>query len=242
MRKVFRVCQEVKYFSCLLIYEELTLAACLDPMTETPHHAAHLRRLPQQSRSQQRVAQILEAAAQVFSDVGYEAASTTAIAVQAKTSVGSLYRFFPDKAAIFQALANYYMDQLRALFTQILGPQIYHLPIRTVCDRIIDAYYDDLLSQPGYRAMLLNYHFSSQATTIIENINREIEPYFEAMFAARSPNMDPEERKLIARVSVETCCVLEFVSSEANDALREKLRVEAKKLLAAYLQIYFPDT
>ena len=54
-----------------------------------------LRRLPQQSRSQQRVTQILEAAAQVFAEVGYEAASTSLIATQAKTSVGSLYRFFP---------------------------------------------------------------------------------------------------------------------------------------------------
>lgn len=63
-----------------------------------------LRRLPQQSRSQQRVVQILEAAVRVFSEVGYEAASTTAIAKQAKTSVGSLYRFFPDKAVILQAL------------------------------------------------------------------------------------------------------------------------------------------
>ncbi|MBE9046814.1 TetR family transcriptional regulator [Pleurocapsales cyanobacterium LEGE 10410] len=210
-------------------------------MLEIPQDADRLRRLPQQSRSQKRVAQILEAAAQVFAEVGYEAASTTLIATQAKTSVGSLYRFFPDKAAIFQALASYYMDRLRELFAQILNPEIYHLPIRIVSDRIIDAYYDDLLSQPGYRAMLLNYHFSPKATAIIENINREIEPYFEALFAARAPEMEPEQRKLIARVSVEACCVLEFVSSEADDALREKLKAEEKILLSAYLQTYFPD-
>lgn len=220
--------------------DRLPLPLYLDVMVEIPHHADRLRRVPQQSRSQQRVVQILEAAAKVFAEVGYEAASTTLIATQAKTSVGSLYRFFPDKAAIFQALATYYMDQVRALIAEIINPEIYLSPISIVTDRIIDAYYDNLLSQPGYRAMLLNYHFSPKATTTVENINREIEPYFEALFAARAPEMEPEQRKLIARVSVEACCVLEFVSSEADDVLREKLKAEAKKLLSAYLKTYFP--
>ncbi|MCG8365923.1 MAG: hypothetical protein MJA27_21635 [Pseudanabaenales cyanobacterium] len=107
-------------------------------------------------------------------------------------------------------------------------------------DRIIDAYCDEFLSQPGYRAILLNANFSPNARTIIENINWEIETYFEALFATRAPEMELDQRKLIARVSVKTCCVLEFAFSEADDALREKLRAEGKRLLAAYLQTYFP--
>ncbi|NJM23883.1 MAG: TetR/AcrR family transcriptional regulator [Richelia sp. SM1_7_0] len=206
--------------------------------TEAIHELA--RRLPQQSRSQQRVAKILTAAAQVFGEVGYEAASTTMIAAKAKTSVGSLYRFFPDKAAIFQALASDYMVRVRELFRQMLSPEVYHLPIQVIIERVIDAYYDEFLSQPGYRAVLLDYYFSPKATLVIENVNREIEPYFEALFAARSPHMDSEQRKLIAMVAVEACCVLEFVSSEADDTLRAKLRVEEKRLLVAYLHTYFP--
>jgi AcrR family transcriptional regulator len=210
-------------------------------MLEFPLEGDRVRRVPQQSRSQKRVAQILEAAAQVFAAVGYETASTTLIATQANTSVGSLYRFFPDKAAIFQALASDYMDQVRQLFTQMLSPEVYHLPIQVIVDRIIDAYYDEFLSQPGYRAVLLDYYFSPKATAIIENINREIEPHFEALFAARAPEMDSEQRRLIAKVTVEACCVLEFVSSEADDTLRAKLRLEEKRLLVAYLHTYFPD-
>lgn len=210
-------------------------------MLEVPGARDRVRRLPQQSRSQQRVAQILTAAAQVFAEVGYEAASTTMIAAQAKTSVGSLYRFFPDKAAIFQALASDYMERVRELFRRMLSPEVYDLPIQVTIDRIIDAYYDEFLSQSGYRAVLLNYYFSPKATAIVENINREIEPYFEALFAARAPEMEPEQHKLIAMVTVEASCILEFVSSEADDALRAKLRLEEKRLLVAYLHTYFPD-
>ncbi len=209
-------------------------------MLEIPQDTDRLRRLPQQSRSQKRVTQILEAAARVFGEVGYEAASTTAIAKQAKTSVGSLYRFFPDKAAIFQALAGFYMDRVREVFSEMLSSLNCDLPISLVIDRIIDTYYDDFLSQPGFRAVLLDYHFSPTATEIVENINREIEPYFEAFFAARAPEMELEQIKLISMVTVEACCVLEFVSSQADETLRAKLRAEEKKLLVAYLQIYFP--
>ncbi|NJL20864.1 MAG: helix-turn-helix transcriptional regulator [Leptolyngbyaceae cyanobacterium SM1_3_5] len=69
-------------------------------MVEVP--AERVRRLPQQSRSQQRVAQILAAAAQVFAEVGYEAASTTMIAERGKTSVGSLYRFSQIRQRFFK--------------------------------------------------------------------------------------------------------------------------------------------
>lgn len=210
-------------------------------MLEIPEDANRLRRLPQQSRSQQRVAQILEAAAVVFGEVGYEGASTTTIAKQAKTSVGSLYRFFPDKTAIFQALAIFYMERVREVFAEILNSQTHELPISSVIDRIIDTYYDDFLSKPGFRAVLLDYHVSPKATAVVENINREIEPYFEAFFAARAPQMEPEQIKLIAMVTVEACCMLEFVSSQVDAALRVKLRTEEKKLLVAYLQIYFPN-
>jgi AcrR family transcriptional regulator len=39
----------------------------------------------------------LDAAAAVFDEVGYEAATTHLIAAKAGTAISSLYQFFPDK-------------------------------------------------------------------------------------------------------------------------------------------------
>jgi AcrR family transcriptional regulator len=47
---------------------------------------------------------LLSAAAQVFADKGYDAATTTEIASVAQSSIGSLYQFFPTKEKIAQAL------------------------------------------------------------------------------------------------------------------------------------------
>jgi AcrR family transcriptional regulator len=84
-------------------------------MVESQPHLTPLRRQPKQQRSQKRVEQILRSAAEVFTEVGYEAATTHMIAARAKTAIGSLYQFFPDKLAIFHALEARHMENVLAL-------------------------------------------------------------------------------------------------------------------------------
>ena len=69
-----------------------------------------LRREPRQARARQRVNIILDAAAAEFAAVGYEAATTNAIARRAGTSIGSLYQFFPNKEAVLEALSSPLLD------------------------------------------------------------------------------------------------------------------------------------
>ena len=73
-------------------------------MTEYSHSSSRLRRQPKQQRGKERVEKILDAAAAVFDEVGYSEATTHLIAAKAGTAIGSLYQFFPDKAAIFNAM------------------------------------------------------------------------------------------------------------------------------------------
>src|SRR5690348_11216780 len=82
-----------------------------------------LRRAPAQERGQQRVERILDAAAQEFARVGYESATTNAIARRAKTSVGSLYQFFVNKEAILEGLTERYRRQLREFHDRVLGEE-----------------------------------------------------------------------------------------------------------------------
>jgi len=55
-------------------------------------------------RGHLRIEVLLAAAAQVFADKGYEAATMTEIAAQAESSIGSLYQFFPTKQSVAQGL------------------------------------------------------------------------------------------------------------------------------------------
>jgi len=68
---------------------------------------------PKRRRGHLRVAAILEAAEEVFAEKGFEAATMTEIAARSKTAIGSLYRFFPNKEVLAEALAADYVGKVR---------------------------------------------------------------------------------------------------------------------------------
>src|ERR1700744_272416 len=69
---------------------------------------------PQQERSTRRLAGFLDAAAALFGEVGYEAATITAGAERRGSSIGALYNYFPDKQSIAFTLVNQYSQELEA--------------------------------------------------------------------------------------------------------------------------------
>src|ERR1700729_1820409 len=73
-----------------------------------------IRVAPQQQRSSRRLASFLEAAAELFVEVGYEATTMTAIAERGGSSIGALYNYFPDKQAIAFTLVNQYSQEAEA--------------------------------------------------------------------------------------------------------------------------------
>ena len=65
----------------------------------------NMRKMPRQSRARDTVEVVLEAAAQVLEMSGEAGFNTNAVAERAGVSIGALYRYIPDKAAILRALA-----------------------------------------------------------------------------------------------------------------------------------------
>jgi AcrR family transcriptional regulator len=61
----------------------------------------------------------LEAAARIFSRKGYDAATMTEIAAEARSSIGSLYQFFPTKPLLAEALHIDRLERLKAVFQDI---------------------------------------------------------------------------------------------------------------------------
>ena len=63
-----------------------------------------LRNEPVQARSTARLAALLDAAAAVVDEIGYERLTTAMVADNAGASIGTVYRYFPDRIAVLQAL------------------------------------------------------------------------------------------------------------------------------------------
>jgi AcrR family transcriptional regulator len=78
------------------------------------------RKQPKQARSTDLVAAILEAALQVLAKEGAARFTTVRVAEKAGVSVGSLYQYFPNKAAILFRLQSDEWRQTTALLKSIL--------------------------------------------------------------------------------------------------------------------------
>lgn len=67
--------------------------------------SVQIRNEPVQARSTARLAALLDAAAHVVDEIGYERLTTAMVAERAGASIGTVYRYFPDRIAVLQSLA-----------------------------------------------------------------------------------------------------------------------------------------
>jgi AcrR family transcriptional regulator len=79
-----------------------------------------LRKEPKQARSNELVEAILEAALQVLAKEGAQRFTTTRVAERAGVSVGSLYQYFPNKAAILFRLQQDEWQRMSDMLRRVL--------------------------------------------------------------------------------------------------------------------------
>jgi len=195
------------------------------------------RRVPTQERSKKRVERIIDAAAHVFAEEGYDAATMEGIAERAETSIGSIYQFFPNKLSLFTALARHYHAKLRAFFDMLLGGPLLEQPWGDILDAGIDALVAFHEQEPGFRAVWVGLHLTEQVVAEGEAINREFAQRIEAVLAAKLHGLPPKMRPVVATMMVEVLTAMLIVAAR-RPAEAKVLMAETKTLLRRYLAPY----
>lgn len=107
-------------------------------------------REPIRQRGRLRVAAILEAGAEVFAEKGFDAATMTEIAARSGTAIGSLYRFFPSKESLADALLLRYGQHALSALAQ-LDERSARMPL----DELARALVDHKLALQSQRSLAL---------------------------------------------------------------------------------------
>lgn len=215
-------------------------------MKATRTKAPSRRRIPSQERSRERVSRILDAAAHEFADRGIEVATMEGIADRAHTSVGSIYQFFPNKRAVYEALADRYHDEIRALFGVLVSEDAVDIPWEQVIGAAIDAYAELHRSSITARAVWTNFLYSQRFWEAGEEINRDfaeraadlLDRFAKATPRAPLRKLPPARRKLIAMTLIETISVLLLRSLNLPRPQATALLDEAKLVATRYLAPY----
>jgi AcrR family transcriptional regulator len=194
-----------------------------------------LRREPQQARSRARLAGLLDAAEALLVREGPAALTTTAIAEEAGVSVGSLYRWFPDKAAIIDALTRRYLAEFEAT----MGELVQAAPTAEWEDpagMLLDVFAHRGVSQPGYRALWLGRHFSEELQAADRANKAILADGVRRILIAGKVIADTEEAATACRAGVLAADALLHEAFRLDPEGDPELMAEGKELLRAHLR------
>jgi AcrR family transcriptional regulator len=189
---------------------------------------------PRQKRGKRRVAALLAAAAEVFAEAGYRAATMSAIAEKAGAPIGSLYQFFPSKEAIADGLLSRYLSEISARWEEfdarlpkmdlkefsheLIKHQIGFFRDRPAFSELVEA--TSLLSRPGLR---------SEARAIFtRNVKRFLQVF--------APNIPVEQLRQIADVTVQLVKAANALSKHVSRRDTKAAIEEMEFVLSSYLE------
>lgn len=208
-------------------------------MTVGSSNPSEMRKQPRQVRSQQRVARILDVAEEQFIAQGYAATTTKAIATQAKVSIGSLYQFFPDKAAILQALAMRYGELLRQRLAELTTDEIAQLSLADYVEQLVDATNQFFLAYPGYHAIFMEVQGTVPDLEKIEDaVDAQLVDDLAAFLSRRDSALAWADCEAIAFVLVKAVGTLLWLSLSQESSFQQRLVSETKRLTLTYLKSY----
>jgi AcrR family transcriptional regulator len=179
---------------------------------------------------------IVAAAAIELADEGFDRARVEKIAARAKTSVGSLYQFFPDKAALFRALAERCLEQTRVTFELFMAESPVR-PWRETLTLLVDGIAALHENDPNFRAVLGNLdHYelfadadASLHEAIVSQIARQLRTVVDL------PRARCEE---VARTAVVALTATLVASRKLEPRARAAALAETKTMLERYIAGY----
>ena len=211
-------------------------------MTEHSRLSSNLRRQPKQQRGKERVEKILDAAAAVFDEVGYETATTHQIATKAGTAIGSLYQFFPDKAAIFNAMELRHVERVKIMWAKANTPEVIQLPLRQMIRALATAV-AELFEQPVSRVVFVQFFISRQIfQSIDESMTQEAINFMSSILQQRNPALGEAQCNLLAEVCVQSSNAIMLSALRCPDLQHQKQLIQQiENLLVSYLEPHVGD-
>lgn len=157
-----------------------------------------LRRVPRQRRGQERVRRVLEVADRLLAEEGTAALTTTRVAAEAGTSVGSLYQYFPDRDAIVEALALGYMHELELLMAGLGESALPEDP----AGAILDAFATAFRERAGFRALWFGGLRSEALRDATRPTRQVVARSLAALLSGLAPAADEQRVGAVARMAV----------------------------------------
>jgi AcrR family transcriptional regulator len=186
---------------------------------------------PRRRPGRLRVAALLEAGAAVIAERGFEAATMAEIAARAGAPIGSLYRFFPNKEVLADALLRRFKNTIEDAFAAIHAPAR-ELSIAALVDALF-ALVDELRGEIRPMAALLDAHSNWSAKR--SEFRSAVRTHIAGTLTACRPGLDAQSAGDIAAILLQLMKMKSQLTREAADAENPRVLNELRKMTQLYL-------
>jgi len=197
---------------------------------------ASIRTEPVQQRSSERITLLLDTAASLIDEKGIDGLTTSDVAARSHSSVGVVYRYFPNIQSLLRALAARNMERfLSAVFVSIDENPGGWL---TELDAILDIYAELSRVEPGFRALHFGGVIDERFIDSQINANKELADKLLQFLSVRYDLPQSDEFILDLDVAIEIATALMQrafrTDRDGDERYLEKARVVVRELLEPY--------
>ena len=186
---------------------------------------------PQRSNGRERVGLILQAAVDVINERGYEAATMKEIADRSSTKIGSLYRFFPTKELVAEALIQLYADSSEAQWQAIIA-KAPSAATEQLADLLLNAY---VQAHKKHKVLLTLFDSGVDLSNHrLEFRARNIQRIADAL-RAHAPHLKPSAAKSIAVIMIYNMRAMKALTSDPTAPNAPGAIGELRTMVRAYL-------
>lgn len=196
--------------------------------------SALIRNEPVQARSTARLAALLDAAAAVIDEIGYERLTTAMVADRAGASIGTVYRYFPDRIAVLQALAARNSERLAARLADELDPERHANPAAAM-HGVLTAVADLFRREPGYPSIRVGDVLDLRPPVSAETANGAVASMITDAFIARFGVRDSAELRGAVATAYELIDAFVARAFARNRDGDKALLAEASRVLDAVI-------
>ena len=197
-----------------------------------------MRTEPIQQRSSERITRLLDAAATLIDDDGIDGVTTSAVAQRSSSSVGVVYRYFPNIQSLLRALAARNMERYLELVwkgVEQSGPEPW-----SSFDSTLDAFVAMTRSEPGFRALrfgdVIDQRFISPELSNNAILAREF-----AAQIGRTYDFEPDEALVFhVEVAVEIASGLLYRAFQFDKRGDDRFIETTRQLCGDYLRSHIP--
>lgn len=166
---------------------------------------------------------------------GAEGFNTTAVARMAGVSVGAVYRFFPDKQAIVEALAVRYWSDFADLVSGVAEADAIE-PVADPSEAVLAVLAAGFRARPGFLALWYGGLRTEQVRDRTRDAREAIAVSIEEIFGAHWPEAPAETRRLAAAMVVLAGDGLLREAFRRDPAGDEVLLAEAQVMMRSYIR------